>query len=133
VVNATPWLLYSREKDLVTTGGWVGPRAGLDGCIKSCSHRDSIARPSSPEQVPIPTELSQPTSCNIYVLKTIFFLTFLYFIQCLGTLPLARTPTQDFPTKVLLQSRIWLLGLQPMVWKPQPCHKPLHYPVNKDH
>jgi hypothetical protein len=25
-------------------GGWVGPRAGLDGCGKSRPHRDSITR-----------------------------------------------------------------------------------------
>ena len=30
------------------TGGWVGPRAGLDGCEKSRPHRDSIPGPSSP-------------------------------------------------------------------------------------
>ena len=24
------------------TGGWVGPRAGLDGCGMSCFQRDSI-------------------------------------------------------------------------------------------
>ena len=30
------------------TGGWVGPKAGLDRCGKSCSHRDSIPGPSSP-------------------------------------------------------------------------------------
>jgi hypothetical protein len=29
------------------TGGWVGPRAGLDGCGKSRPHRDSIPGPSS--------------------------------------------------------------------------------------
>jgi len=28
-------------------GGWVGPRAGLDGCGKS-PHQDSIPGPSSP-------------------------------------------------------------------------------------
>jgi hypothetical protein len=28
--------------------GWVGPRAGLDGCEKSRPHRDSILRPFSP-------------------------------------------------------------------------------------
>jgi hypothetical protein len=28
-------------------GGWVGPRAGLDGCEKSRPHRDSIPGPSS--------------------------------------------------------------------------------------
>ena len=39
-------------------GGWVGPRAGLDGCEKSLPHRDSIPGPSSSKQVAIPTELS---------------------------------------------------------------------------
>ena len=29
-------------------GGWVGPRAGLDGCGKSRSHRDLIPQPPSP-------------------------------------------------------------------------------------
>jgi hypothetical protein len=29
-------------------GGWVGPRAGLDGWGKSRLHRDSIPEPSSP-------------------------------------------------------------------------------------
>ena len=30
------------------TGGWEGPRAGLDRCGKSRPHRDSISGPSSP-------------------------------------------------------------------------------------
>jgi hypothetical protein len=30
------------------TGGWVGPRAGLDGCGISRLHRDSIPELSSP-------------------------------------------------------------------------------------
>jgi len=30
------------------TGGWVGPRAGLDRCRKYGPHRDSIRGPSSP-------------------------------------------------------------------------------------
>jgi hypothetical protein len=30
------------------TGGWVGPKAGVDGCGKSHSHRDSILGPFSP-------------------------------------------------------------------------------------
>jgi hypothetical protein len=30
------------------TGGWVGPRAGLDRCGKSHPHRDSNPGPSSP-------------------------------------------------------------------------------------
>jgi hypothetical protein len=59
---------------------------------------------------------------NKCVLKTIFFLTFLRCIQCLGLLPLVITRTQDFPTKILPQSRILLLCLQQVVWKPEPCH-----------
>jgi hypothetical protein len=30
------------------TGGWVGPKVGLDGCGNSRPHRDSIPGPSSP-------------------------------------------------------------------------------------
>jgi len=29
------------------TGGWVGPRASLDGCGKSCPHWHSFPGPSS--------------------------------------------------------------------------------------
>ena len=39
----------------------MGPRAGLDGCGKSHSHRDSITGPSSQHRVHIRTELSWPT------------------------------------------------------------------------
>jgi len=36
MVNATPRPLYPREKDgTYCIGGWVGPRASLDGCGKS--------------------------------------------------------------------------------------------------
>jgi hypothetical protein len=36
VVNATPRPLYSRERPGThRTEGWVGPRAGMDGCGKS--------------------------------------------------------------------------------------------------
>ena len=34
------------------TGGWVGPRTGLDGCEKSRPHRDSIPdRPARSESL----------------------------------------------------------------------------------
>jgi hypothetical protein len=46
MVSTTPWLFYSWER--LSTGGWVGPRAGLDVCKKSHPHRDSIPGPSSP-------------------------------------------------------------------------------------
>ena len=38
-------------------GCWVAVRAGLDGCGKSRSHRDSIPGPSSPDRVAVPTTL----------------------------------------------------------------------------
>jgi hypothetical protein len=50
--------LASRKKPFTHfIGGWVGPRAGLDGCGKKCSHWDSIPRLSTPLRFAIPTEL----------------------------------------------------------------------------
>jgi hypothetical protein len=41
--------IYPRERTCIhCTGGWVGPRAGLDRWGKSRPHRDSISVPSSP-------------------------------------------------------------------------------------
>jgi len=58
-----PAALYSRERPGThCTGGWVGPRAGLDRCGSSRHHRDSI--PRTVQLVAsryIPTELSRPT------------------------------------------------------------------------
>jgi hypothetical protein len=49
VVSTTPRPLYPRERPGThCTGGWVGPRAGLDVWEKSRLHRDSIPVPSSP-------------------------------------------------------------------------------------
>ena len=57
---ARPGLFYPRERPGIhCTGGWVGPRAGLDG-RKILPHRDSISEPSSPKPVAIPTELPGP-------------------------------------------------------------------------
>jgi hypothetical protein len=42
-VNATPRPLYPRQRPgTYCIGGWVGPRAGLDGRGKSPPYRDSI-------------------------------------------------------------------------------------------
>jgi hypothetical protein len=49
VVSITPRPLYTWERfSTHWTGGWVGPRAGLDVCEKSRPYRDSISGPSSP-------------------------------------------------------------------------------------
>ena len=48
MVKATSGSLYPRQRPGThSTGGRVGPRAGLDGCGKSCLHRDSIPGPST--------------------------------------------------------------------------------------
>ena len=49
VVIAMPWLLYAqgREPSTHSTGGWVDPRASLDGGVKSCLHWNLIFLPSS--------------------------------------------------------------------------------------
>jgi hypothetical protein len=47
VVKATARPIYPLERPGThCIGGWVGPRAGLDGCGKSRPHRDSIPVPS---------------------------------------------------------------------------------------
>jgi hypothetical protein len=49
VVNTTPRPIYPRERPgTQSIGGWVGPRAGLDGCGKSFPHWDLMPRPSRP-------------------------------------------------------------------------------------
>jgi len=56
-----PAALYPRERPGTHfTGGWVGPRAGLDGRKKSRRHRDSIPDRLAPSSVAIPTELPGP-------------------------------------------------------------------------
>ena len=63
-----PAALYPRERPGTHfTGGWVGPRAGLDRCGKSRFYRDSIPGTSSPQPVAIPTELSRSTHSSLYV------------------------------------------------------------------
>ena len=44
-----PAAIYPQERPGThCTGGWVGPRAGLDRCGKSGPHRDLIPGPFSP-------------------------------------------------------------------------------------
>ena len=55
-----PAALYPRERPGTHfTGGWVGPRAGLDG-MKISSPSGFDPGPSSPLSVAIPTELPGP-------------------------------------------------------------------------
>jgi len=59
-----PAALYPRERPGTHfTGGWVGPRAGLDG-RKISSPPGLDPGPSSPQSVAIPTELPGPHLLN---------------------------------------------------------------------
>jgi hypothetical protein len=49
-------------------GGWVSPRAGLDGCGKFSPHRDSIPGPS----LQIPSDIGE--SIALYVCLQAFWL-----------------------------------------------------------
>jgi hypothetical protein len=52
VINNTPRPLYPWERPGThCIGGWVGSRAGLDGCEKPLPHRDSIPGLCSPQRV----------------------------------------------------------------------------------
>ena len=46
-------------------GGWVGPRAGLEGSGKPCLHLYSIPGPSSPQRPSIPTMLCRSTLLSL--------------------------------------------------------------------
>jgi hypothetical protein len=62
VVNATPRPLYPRIRlGTHCIGGWVGPRANLDWCVKYRPQRDSFPGPSIPYRVAIPSDLSRDT------------------------------------------------------------------------
>jgi hypothetical protein len=71
MISTTPRPLYPLERPGTNcTGGWVGPRAGLDVCEKSRPHWDSIPGPSSLQPVDIPTELPGPRSKHVEVLDS---------------------------------------------------------------
>ena len=59
-------LLLLKGADIHCTGGWVGPRAGVNGCKENISYpyRHSNPRPSSPQRVVIPTAISRPSSVS---------------------------------------------------------------------
>ena len=70
VVHATPrhGRFFSQKRPgNHCTGGWVGPREGLDGCGKSRPHRNSIPGQSSPQRVATPTELSSQRCYMTYI------------------------------------------------------------------
>jgi hypothetical protein len=87
-----PAALYPRERPgSHCTGGWVGPRAGLDKCGKSRLHRDSITGPSRPYPVAIGTTLPGPQSYKIQgELKILTLVWKIFFNQIDATWPLLQ-------------------------------------------
>jgi len=72
VVNATPRLLYPRERlGTHCTGGWVGPRAGLEGCGKSRPPPHAPTGIRSPDHTARSESLNLPSypGPRIYVLR----------------------------------------------------------------
>ena len=54
----------------------MGPRAGVEGCGRSCLHRDSITGTSSQQRVATPTELQgrsnmTGTNCDLFIHKSV--------------------------------------------------------------
>jgi len=82
--------LYHREKPGTHfTGSWVGPRASVDGCIKSRPHRDSIPDRPPRSSVAILTELPGPHYYHI----TVSFLVLIARIKMTAALqPLPHKP-----------------------------------------
>ena len=67
----TPAALYPRERPGIhCTGGWVGPRAGLDMCEKSRPRRYSI--PDRPARSQSLYQLSYPAREDLCTLMVIF-------------------------------------------------------------
>ena len=64
-------------------GGWVSPRAGLDGCGKSRPHRDLFPGPSSPYRVVIDRNISMVGSRNFSYIcyEKLVFLNEIYHVQ----------------------------------------------------
>ena len=54
-------LARGKRPSIHCVGGWVGPRAGADGCRNPHPLRDSIPGPSRPYRVAVPTALSRLT------------------------------------------------------------------------
>jgi hypothetical protein len=48
-LHVPPTIPSGKKAGTHCAGGWVGPKAGMDGCRKSRSHRDSIPGPELPQ------------------------------------------------------------------------------------
>ena len=73
MVSLTPWPLYPRERPGIhRIGGWVDPRAGLDGCGKS---RSSLG---------FDPRTAQPVASSLYRLRLLNNNTKLFILSACG-------------------------------------------------
>ena len=76
-VNSTPWPLYPQERPGThCIGGWVGPRAGLDGCGKS---RPTGIR--SPDRTARSASLYRLSYYDYFILHLIIIIIIIIFIN----------------------------------------------------
>jgi hypothetical protein len=123
-----PAAFYPRERPCThSTGGWVGPRAGLDRCGKSLPHRDSIPGPSSPKPVAIPTELPGPRedilpSCvNIQTqthssTKLYYRQNCITYMKSLRVLDRKKAILNETNTKYMEESNIFFFKIRCFCW-----------------
>jgi hypothetical protein len=86
VVSSTPRPLYPWERPgTQCTGGWMGPRAGLDVCEISRPYRDSIPGPSSSQsryRLSYPDPLLHCTVAKLFIKKYyVLFLISVLIVQ----------------------------------------------------
>ena len=75
----------------------MGPRAGLNRCGKSRSHRNSIPGPSSPWPVAMLTEISGPHKCYSFSL-----LYFICSVPLFTRVALDMPLTNSFPAVIII-------------------------------
>ena len=106
MVSTTPRSLYSRERPCThCTGGWVGPRAGLDGCAKS-RLPNGIRSPDRPARCESLYRLSYPGpykyECLCYKLTVVLKVPkYCYHFGCfpqLGSLVFRNYPLISYST-----------------------------------
>jgi len=105
VVNATPRPIYPRERPGTRcTGGWVGPRAGLDGCGESRPPPGFDRRTVPPgSSVAVPTELPGAPQAVNCLLSLHLRVTYEALSPSLEKLLFASTLLRFCPSVGLLQ------------------------------
>ena len=127
--------LYPRERPGThCTGGWVGPRAGLDSCGKSRPHRDSIpARSQSLYRLSYRAHKAFCTKSNCFLNRlfklALKFIDWLIYLRCHICLYIL---SQGLPTEchysLYLQGTEIYPHISCLMWnkKPTRCHLVLY-------